>query len=98
MRLNGRLQAEPEIRAKFEEIVALGHALHRRDLAKLTKRQAEKGKANALKEADKAWLARYAEEGLTDTDEQGIIERGLELIQQIKKRRAENAVAPPAAV
>jgi hypothetical protein len=98
LKLTGRLQSDPDIRAKFEEVVDLGQARHRAHVAKQVRREADRGKANALKELAKAWLSRYAEEGMTDTDEQGIIERGLELIRQIRKRRAENAVAAPAAV
>ena len=90
MRLTHLLTGDASIRAKFEEVLELGHARHRLMVAKRMRSEADKGRSNALKALAEAWLTRYSDETLTEQDEAGIIERGLELIRQIKRRRVEN--------
>ena len=88
LKLNGRLQQEQELRAKFDDLVADGHATHRVNVAKRLKAEADKGRSNALRDVAKAWIARYSDEVLTGEDEAGIIARIQELVARLKKRNA----------
>lgn len=95
MGIAGKIAGDQALRANFEELVALGHSQHRVALAKVARAEADKGKSNALRDLLKGWLPRYTEE-LTDEDEQGIVERGLEMLKQLTARRAENDAATKA--
>ena len=93
LKLVGRLQGEPDLARKFEELVGLGHAHHRARTAMLMRSESEKGRSNPLIAMSKSWLARYAEETLTPEEEQGIAERVVELIIQRKEARKGVAAA-----
>jgi hypothetical protein len=90
MGLTERLAGDRELAAKFEEVVARGHAQNRIDLARTAKSEAFKGKSNALRDMLKTWIPRYADDFITDEDERGLVERGVELVKLLKERQAEN--------
>lgn len=81
-----RLQAEPELRQKFDATVAAGHSHFRALLAGRIAKEAAKGKASALLAAIKSWLPRYAEL-LTPEVEAGISERLNALIEDAEGHR-----------
>jgi hypothetical protein len=89
--LVGRLQAEPDLRRRFDAAVSEGHARHRAALAsKLHMEAAVKGKASALLAAAKGWLSRYAET-MTPEVEGGIAERLVALVGEIREHRTQAA-------
>lgn len=90
--LVGRLQAEPELRREFEEVVALGHARFKTAAAKrIYDEGVGKGKPSALLEIAKRWIGRYGDDVLTGEEIQGTVQRALEFVKQFKQREAENA-------
>lgn len=87
-----RLQAEPELRKRFEETVALGHARFRTAAAKrIYDEGVGKGKPSALLEIAKRWIGRYGDDVLTGEEIQGTVQRALEFVKQFKQRESENA-------
>ena len=90
--LQGRLQAEPELRRQFEEAVALGHARFKTAAAKrIYDEGVGKGKPSALLEIAKRWIGRYGDDVLTGEEIQGTAQRALEFVKEFKQREAENA-------
>lgn len=86
--LVARLAAEPDLRSRFEAVVTRGHAAFRVAVSRrLADEGVSKGKASALLELGRGWLARYSDATLTPEEEQGLVERVDAALEKLKESR-----------
>jgi predicted transcriptional regulator len=82
------LATDPERRARFEAVVQRGHASFRVAVAKRFHDEGvSKGKASALLEIGRGWLARYADGNLSPEEEAGLVERVAAELERLAEAR-----------
>ena len=87
-----RLAAEPELRARFETVVMRAHASLRVAVSKrLHDEGISKGKASALLEMGRGWLARYADVEMTPEEEAGLVERVDAALEKLREAKGNAA-------